>query len=50
MAEKKNHITSLRIPAEWNTWVLKFAEKYNVPPAYVYRSAIREFISVKGGI
>jgi hypothetical protein len=33
MAEKKNHIASLLIPADWHQWVLKFADKYNVPHA-----------------
>jgi hypothetical protein len=42
--KKQDHITSLRFPKEWHSWVAQFADRWNVPPAYIYRSAIREFI------
>lgn len=42
--KKQDHITSLRFPKEWHLWVAQFADRWNVPPAYIYRSAIREFI------
>ncbi len=40
-----NHLTSLRLPNEYHDWIAKFANNWNVPPAYVYRQCIREFIS-----
>lgn len=42
--KKQDHITSIRFPRDWHKWVTKFADNWNVPPSYVYRSAIREFI------
>lgn len=48
--KKQNHMTSLRLPDEWNQWITRFAENYHVPPAYIYRSAIRQFIERNGQV
>lgn len=45
----QDHMTSLRIPKEWDEWVKQFADKWAATPAYVYRSAIRDFIKRQGG-
>jgi len=42
--QTQNHMTSLRLPKEWHIWVAQFADRWDVSPAYIYRSAIREFI------
>ncbi len=42
--KQQNHMTSLRLPEDWHQWIEKFANKWHVPPAYIYRSAIRLFI------
>lgn len=45
MKKKINtHMTSLRLPREWHEWIAQFADHWNATPAYIYRSAIREFI------
>jgi hypothetical protein len=41
--------TSLRLPEEWADWIGKFADSWNVPPAYIYRSAIKDFIQKQSG-
>lgn len=43
------HSTSLRLPYEWHEWVQRFAERFDVTPAYVYRTCVREFINRKAG-
>lgn len=45
--ERNDHMTSLRLPQEWHDWILRFAEKFNVKPAYVYRSCVRDFMHEK---
>lgn len=45
----QDHMTSLRLPKDWDEWVKKFAEKWSATPAYVYRAAIRDFIKRQGG-
>ena len=45
----QEHMTSLRLPKEWNEWMKQFADKWNATPAYIYRSAIRDFIRKQGG-
>jgi predicted DNA-binding protein len=47
---KQNHMTSLRLPDNWHQWIERFAENYHVPPAYIYRSAIRQFIERNGQV
>ncbi len=39
-----NHMTSLRLPIEWHAWIAQFAESWHTTPAYIYRSAVIEFI------
>jgi predicted DNA-binding protein len=43
--KKNNHHLSLRVPVEWDCFVRDFAVKWNTSPSYVYREAIRKFIS-----
>ena len=49
MTIKQNHMTSLRLPTEIHQWIKEFAMKWNTTTAYVYRSAVRDFIKSKGG-
>lgn len=46
--KKQNHMTSLRLPDDWHQWIERFADNWQVPPAYIYRSAIRQFIERNG--
>jgi hypothetical protein len=46
----QNHMTSLRLPKEWDEWVKRFARHWNATPAFVYRKAIFEFIRQKNGV
>lgn len=45
----QDHMTSLRLPQQWDLWVKQFAERWTTTPAYVYRRAIIEFIRKHGG-
>jgi predicted DNA-binding protein len=45
----QDHMTSLRLPAKWDEFIKQFADKWAATPAYVYRSAIRDFIRNQGG-
>ncbi len=49
-AINQNHMTSLRLPKEWDEWVKRFARHWNATPAFVYRKAIFEFIRQKNGV
>lgn len=42
-----DHMTSLRLPQDWHQWISDFADQWHVTNAYIYRSAIREFIQRK---
>ncbi len=42
--QHKNHMTSIRLPAEMHQWVVNFADKLDLPSAHIYRSAIKEFM------
>jgi predicted DNA-binding protein len=46
----QNHMTSLRLPKEYDDWVKRFARHWNATPAFIYRTAIREFIRQKNGV
>lgn len=39
-----NHMTSIRMPEDWHQWIARFADRWQVPPSYIYRAAIRDFI------
>lgn len=42
MSKPKNHdhLTSLRLPAELHEWVVAYAKRVRVSPAYIYRHAL----------
>jgi predicted transcriptional regulator len=44
-----DHMTSLRLPKDWDDFIKKFADKWAATPAYIYRAAIRDFIKRQGG-
>lgn len=41
---KQDYMTSIRMPRAWSAFINEFAAQWSVPPAYVYRSAIRDFV------
>ena len=44
-----DHMTSLRLPKDWDDFIKKFADKWSATPAFVYRAAIKDFIKRQGG-
>ena len=42
MSKPKNHdhLTSLRLPIELHQWVIAYAKRVRVSPAYIYRHAL----------
>ena len=41
---KQDHQITLRLPKECDDFIVNFAALWKVPAAYVYRSAVYEFI------
>lgn len=46
---KKDYSSSIRIPNQWNEWVIQFADKWGVSKSYVLRAAVKDFMAKQSG-